>query len=82
MVLNIKLAALKNQINTKTSILCKRLENLVNAVEDILDSVRWHDKILDLESKESAAQRRNKPGRGLKILTPNQILSRLQISLA
>ena len=36
----------------------------------------------DLESKESAAQRRNQPGRGLKALTPNQMLSRLQISLA
>ena len=36
----------------------------------------------DLESKESAAQRKNQPGQGLKILTPNQMLSRLPISLA
>ena len=36
----------------------------------------------DLESKESAAQRRNQPELGLKALTPNQMLSRLQISLA
>ena len=36
----------------------------------------------DLESKESAAQRRNQQGQGLKILTPNQMLSRLPISLA
>ena len=36
----------------------------------------------DLESKESAAQRRNQQGKGLKILTPNQMLSRLPISLA
>ena len=36
----------------------------------------------DLESKDSAAQRRNQPGRGLKILTLNQMLIRLPISLA
>ena len=36
----------------------------------------------DLESEESAAQRRNQPGKGLEILTPNQMLSRLPISLA
>ena len=36
----------------------------------------------DLETEESAAVRRNQQGRGLKILTPNQMLSRLPISLA
>ena len=36
----------------------------------------------ELESEESAEQRRNQPGKGLKILTPSQILSRLLISLA
>ena len=36
----------------------------------------------DLESEESAAERRKKKGQGLKILTPNQRLSRLPISLA
>ena len=35
-----------------------------------------------LESEESAAKRRNQPGNGLKILTPDQMLSRLPISLA
>ena len=34
------------------------------------------------ESAESAAERRNQPGKGLKILTPDQMLSRLPISLA
>ena len=34
----------------------------------------------ELESEESAAQRRNQQGKGLKILTPNQMLSRLPIS--
>ena len=36
----------------------------------------------ELESKESAAQRREQEGQGLKILIPEQILSRLPISLA
>ena len=36
----------------------------------------------DLESEESAVLRRNQQWKGLKILTPNQILSRLPISLA
>ena len=37
----------------------------------------------DLESEESTAeQRRNQQGKGLKLLTPNQMLSRLPITLA
>ena len=36
----------------------------------------------DLESEESVAQRKSQTGRGLKILTPNKMLSRLPISLA
>ena len=35
-----------------------------------------------LESEDSAAERRNEQGQGLKILTPNQMLGRLPISLA
>ena len=36
----------------------------------------------DLESEESVAQKKSQTGRGLKILTPNKMLSRLPISLA
>ena len=36
----------------------------------------------DLETEESAEQRRKRKGQGLKILTPQQILNRLPISLA
>ena len=38
--------------------------------------------IPDLEKEKSAAQRRNQQGQGLKILTPNQMLSRLPFFLA
>ena len=36
----------------------------------------------ELESEESAVERRNQEGNGIKILTPNQMLSRVSISLA
>ena len=36
----------------------------------------------DLESEESAKQRRKKIGQGLKVLTPDQMLRRLPITLA
>ena len=36
----------------------------------------------ELESEESAAQRREHEGKGLKILTPPQMPNRLPISLA
>ena len=36
----------------------------------------------NLESGESAEQRRNQSAKGLEILTPEQMLSRLPISLA
>ena len=36
----------------------------------------------ELESEESAVERRNQQGKGLKILMPNEMLSRLPISLA
>ena len=38
--------------------------------------------MLELQTKESAAERRNKSGKGLKILIPDQMLSRLPITLA
>ena len=36
----------------------------------------------ELESEESAVERRNQQGQGLKILTPDQMFSRLPITLA
>ena len=59
---NIKKTVLKDQINTINSVLRTRLENLANTVEDILDSLGWHDTVPDLECEEYAAQRRNQTG--------------------
>ena len=36
----------------------------------------------ELDSEQSAAKRRNQQGQGLKILTPDQMLGRLPITLA
>ena len=38
--------------------------------------------IPELESEESSEQEKNQKGEGLKILTPNEMLSRLPITLA
>ena len=38
--------------------------------------------IPDLETEESAVERKNQERKGFKVLTPNQMLSRLPISLA
>ena len=37
--------------------------------------------MVDLEAEESAAQRRKQEAKGLKILSPQQMLTRLPISL-
>ena len=69
--LQIKQKVLNEQINIISGIQRKRLVNLVNTVEDILDSVegyksKHHSKISDLKSEESATERK-----GLKILVPS-----------
>ena len=46
------------------------------------DEQRDTTDVPELKSEESTARRRNQQGKGLKILTPNQMLSRLSISLA
>ena len=82
--LKIKQTALEYEIKTQIDVSRTRLENLTKVVEDILDNVRWRYNIPDLESKESAAQRRTESSsrKRLKILTPTRMLNRLLISLA
>ena len=48
--------------------------------DEATDTSEYDLSILD--SEESTEQRRNQEGQGLKILKPDQILSRLPISLA
>ena len=63
---------LRSKTNQKESDIVKQKSNKQPGTTDMPD----------LESEESAAQRRNQQGKGLKILTSTQMLSRLPISLA
>ena len=73
---------MKEQINkTNDGVKSTRLENLVNAVENVLEHViKWRDDDLidvemsNLKGEESVEQK----GQGLKILTLNQMLSDYQ----
>ena len=63
------------------------MKNRWNATDEKTDDQKDDEQpdttdMLELESEESAAQRRNQQGKDLKILTPNQMLSRLPIVLA
>ena len=55
---------------------------IINSSKKIFDEQQDTTNMPDLESEKSAAERRNQQGRGLKILTSNQMLSKLPISLA
>ena len=78
-----RLRDLKNDIKnmSENEVKNKKIDLLAGLVEKILDT----DEQLntpELETEESAEQRRNQQGQGFKIVTPEQILSRLPISLA
>ena len=55
--------------------------DIIDSLEKIFNELPDTTDLGDLKSEESAAERKQK-GLGLKILTPNQMLSRLPISLA
>ena len=57
-------------------------EEVDDEADDETDEQPDTTNIPDLESEESAAQRREQEGQGVKLLTPEQMLSRLPISLA
>ena len=65
----------------------QKMLQIFNYLKEIFNETKTNDEGLntidmpDSESEESTAQRRNQQGKGLKILTPNQMLSRLRISL-
>ena len=85
---------LKNEIEqmSENKIKCERPDVIVDLAENFFDfnesntfytpEESARNIMPDLESDESAEQRRNQRGQGLKILTPQQMFSRLPISLA
>ena len=68
--------------------LTRSQEKMVEVLSALKEIPKFKDEQTDttnmpeLESEESAAQRRNQRGQGLKILTPSQMLSILPITLA
>ena len=75
----------KKSIITKNQ---EKMAKILSLLKEILDpSNKKSDEQLDttdmseLESEESASERRNQQGQGLKILTADQMLSRLPITL-
>ena len=85
---NIEVALIKNELkDLKTDIKympenevkSRKLDLLAGLVEKILD-INGLRNIPDLGSEESAAQKQQ--GQGLKILTPQQMITRLPILLA
>ena len=78
-----RLKNLKNDIKnmSEDEIKDKKLNLIVDLVEKILDTNEQLN-MSELETEESAAQKREHEGKGLTILTPQQMLSRLPISLA
>ena len=73
---------MKEQINIKTGIERERLVNLVNTVEDILDSVQQYKSMQDSKRSDLKREESTTEIEGLKIITPDQMLSRLPIFLA
>ena len=78
-----KLRDLKNEVKnmSENEAKNKKIDLLPGLVEIILDTNEQLN-MPELETEESAEQRRNQQGQGLKMLTPQQMHSRLPISLA
>ena len=59
------------------------LSNLKNEIKEMPDNkIEKPDLIIDIVEKILEFNRQNEEGQGLKILTPDQMISRLQISLS
>ena len=78
-----KLALLKKLVNTVSNIAEKERTNyVVKGVEFVLNYVAYYRDVSDSDSDFSSSNFSDIKGKGLKILTSNQMLSRLLISLA
>ena len=77
--LNIGLKRLENDINnmSEDEVENKKLDYLRDLFRKIVDVNQNLDDTPDLETEESAAQRQQ--GQGLKILTPQQMITRLPV---
>ena len=75
----------KKNNNKLVNIIKSGLSDLKNEIEDMSEEEKENEKpsqIIDIVEKILEFNKRNQPGQGLKILTPDQMLSRLPITLA
>ena len=78
-----KLALLKKLVNTVSNIAEKeRINNVIKRAEFVLNYVSYYRDVSDCDSDLSSPNLCDIKGKGLKILAPNQMLSRLPIYLA
>ena len=75
----------KYKNNKLVNIIKSGLSDLKNEIEDMSEEEKENEKpsqIIDIVEKILEFNKQNQPGQGLKILTPDQMLSRLPITLA
>ena len=60
----------------------KRMDNMIKGIEFVLDYVAYYRDASDIVNHILLLYFSDTKGSGLKIFTPNQMLSRLPISLA
>ena len=76
-----KLTFLKKLVNTVSNIIEKeRIYYVIKGIEFVLNYVAYYRDVSDSDSDFSNSNFSDIKGKGLKILTPNQMLSRLPIS--
>ena len=75
----------KYKNNKLVNIIKSGLSDFKNEIEDMSEEEKENEKpsqIIDIVEKILEFNKQNQPGQGLKILTPDQMLSRLPITLA
>ena len=78
MILQKKVKQLQNQDKCKSR---QKYLDIINSLKNFFDE-QPDTNITDLETEESAPERRNQHWQGIEILTPNEIFSRLLFYLA
>ena len=80
-----KLYEIKNKNNKLENVIKSGLSDLKHKIKEMSEDekeIEQPDKILKIVEKILEFNKQNQSGQGLKILTPNQMLIRLPISLA
>ena len=70
------------QVNLIKKVLARMKKNIENTPKDNAFKIKQNEKIKDIVERILYLNQLNQTGKGLKILTPNQMFSRLPISLS